>query len=311
MVHPQSDQLLKEGIIQPGYEVLKMKRKLPDGTVTLDSYLVQKKLAYGLTGKYIKRAYPNRDPVSNEPVIDLEFDTDGAEKFGEAHRRPRRRATWPSSWTAKFIPRPRIREPIRNGRCEISGGNMDINEAITIANMLENPLETPVKIDAMREVDPTLGKDSISSGINAAISGTLLVAAFMAIYYHRCGVIADFAMILNLVILLGVMCSIGTTLTLPGIAGIVLTVGMAVDANVLIYERLREEMALGKSMRGAVAAAYSRAFSTIFDSHTTTLISADHPHLHGHRPGQGIRRDADHRRGLELVHQPGHDPLDF
>src|SRR5208282_1396242 len=104
--------------------------------------------------------------------------------------------------------------------------------------------------------------------------GTLLVAAFMAFYYHRCGVIADVAMILNLVILLGVMCSIGTTLTLPGIAGIVLTIGMAVDANVLIYERLREEMASGKSMRGAVSAAYSRAFKVIFDSHTTTLISA-------------------------------------
>jgi SecD/SecF fusion protein len=126
----------------------------------------------------------------------------------------------------------------------------------------------------MRQVDPTLGRDSISSGVRAALFGTLLVAAFMGFYYHRCGLIADFAMVLNLVILLGVMCSIGTTLTLPGIAGVVLTVGMAVDANVLIYERLREEMALGKSMRGAVAAAYSRAFSTIFDSHTTTLISA-------------------------------------
>jgi len=110
--------------------------------------------------------------------------------------------------------------------------------------------------------------------VHAAIIGTLLVAIFMAVYYHRCGVIADVAMILNLLILLGVMCSIGTTLTLPGIAGVVLTVGMAVDANVLIYERLREEMAQGKSMRGAIAAAYSRAFSTIFDSHTTTLISA-------------------------------------
>ncbi len=96
----------------------------------------------------------------------------------------------------------------------------------------------------------------------------------MACYYHRCGVIADVAMVLNLVILLGVMCSIGTTLTLPGIAGIVLTVGMAVDANVLIYERLREEMGQGKSMRGSVSAAYSRAFKVIFDSHTTTLISA-------------------------------------
>ena len=140
--------------------------------------------------------------------------------------------------------------------------------------MLENPLETPVHIDSMNQVSPTLGSDAIHSGVWSAVIGTLAVVVFMALYYHRCGLIADFAMLLNLVITLGIMCSIGTTLSLPGIAGIVLTVGMAVDANVLIYERLREEMALGKSMKGAIAAAYSRAFATIFDSHTTTLISA-------------------------------------
>jgi SecD/SecF fusion protein len=276
MVNPQSDQLLKDPsgpIIEPGYEVLKVKHKNTDGSITLEAYLVQKKLANGLTGKFVKRAYPNRDPVSNEPVIDIEFDSVGAEKFGDLtteHVGDQMAIVL----DGQLYTAPRIREPIRNGRCEISGGNMDIDEAITIANVLENPLESSVSIDEMREVDPTLGADSIRSGINAAIWGTLLVAAFMAFYYHRCGMIADIAMILNLLILLGVMCSVGTTLTLPGIAGIVLTVGMAVDANVLIYERLREEMAHGKSMRGAVAAAYSRAFSTIFDSHTTTLISA-------------------------------------
>jgi SecD/SecF fusion protein len=273
LVHPQSSQLLKDGIIEPGFEVLKMKHKNPDGTTSLEAYLVQKKLANGLTGKYIKRAYTSRDPVSNDPVIEIEFTSVGGEKFGDltADHVGEQLAI---VLDGQLYNAPNIREPIRNGRCEISGGGMDIDEALTVANVLENPLETPVKIDEMREVDPTLGKDSISSGIKAAVYGTLLVAAFMAFYYHRCGVIADIAMILNLVILLGVMCSIGTTLTLPGIAGIVLTVGMAVDANVLIYERLREEMGHGKSMRGAVAAAYSRAFSTIFDSHTTTLISA-------------------------------------
>jgi SecD/SecF fusion protein len=273
MVHPQSDQLLKEGVVEPGYEVLKMKRKAPDGSVTLESFMVQKKLAYGLTGKFVKRAYPSRNPVSNEPVIELEFNSAGTEKFGNATS-DHVGEDLAIVLDGQLYTAPRIKEPIRSGRCEISGGNMDIDEAITIANVLENPLETPVKIDEMREVDPTLGRDSISSGIKAAVYGTLLVAVFMACYYHRCGVIADVAMILNLLILLGVMCSVGTTLTLPGIAGIVLTVGMAVDANVLIYERLREEMGQGKSMRGAVAAAYSRAFSTIFDSHTTTLISA-------------------------------------
>jgi SecD/SecF fusion protein len=271
MVDHDSDQLIKDGIIQPGYEVLKMKRKQRDGTYVLESYLVQKKLAAGLTGKYVKRAYPSRDPVNNEPVVELQFNSEGAEKFYDVTSQNvgERLAI---VLDGNLYTAPVIQGPIR-GNCQISG-SMDINEAITIANILENPLETPVKIDEMREVDPTLGKDSISSGIRAALYGTFFVALFMAVYYHRCGVIADIAMILNLVILLGVMCSVGTTLTLPGIAGIVLTVGMAVDANVLIYERLREELAQNKSMRGAVSAAYSRAFTVIFDSHTTTLISA-------------------------------------
>jgi SecD/SecF fusion protein len=271
MVDPNSDQLLREGMVPPADQMLTMKRKNRDGTFTIETNLVEKKLANGLTGKYITRAFANRDPVTGEPLIEFEFNSDGAEKFAdltENHINDRLAIVLDGQLYSAPVIQTRIA-----GRGQITG-MADIDEAITIANVLENPLETPVKIDEMREVDPTLGKDSISSGINAAVAGTLLVAAFMAFYYHRCGLIADIAMILNLLILLGVMCSIGTTLTLPGIAGIVLTVGMAVDANVLIYERLREEMGQGKSMRGAVSAAYSRAFKVIFDSHTTTLISA-------------------------------------
>jgi SecD/SecF fusion protein len=140
--------------------------------------------------------------------------------------------------------------------------------------VLENPLKTPLGIIASRVVDPTLGIDSIRSGVRAAIYGTLAVSAFMLVYYMIAGMVANVALLANIIILLGVMCSVGTTLTLPGIAGIVLTVGMAVDANVLIYERIREETAKGKSLRGAIAAGYSRAFGTIFDSHVTTLISS-------------------------------------
>jgi SecD/SecF fusion protein len=271
MVDPNSDQLLKEGMVPPSDQMLTMKRKNRDGSYTIETNLVEKKLANGLTGKYITRAFANRDPVTGEPLIEFEFNSDGAEKFAdvtENHINDRLAIVLDGQLYSAPVIQTRIA-----GRGQITG-MADIDEAITIANVLENPLETPVKIDEMREVDPTLGKDSIASGINAAVAGTLLVAAFMAFYYHRCGLIADIAMILNLLILLGVMCSIGTTLTLPGIAGIVLTVGMAVDANVLIYERLREEMGQGKSMRGAVSAAYSRAFKVIFDSHTTTLISA-------------------------------------
>src|SRR5205085_5430451 len=111
-------------------------------------------------------------------------------------------------------------------------------------------------------------------GIKASIYGTLAVSAFMLVYYLVAGLVANIALMANIIILLGVMCSIGTTLTLPGIAGVVLTVGMAVDANVLIYERIREELGKGKSLKGAVSAGYSRAFGTIFDSHVTTLISS-------------------------------------
>jgi SecD/SecF fusion protein len=274
LVSPQSDEYLSQQppLIPPGFEVLRMKTKGSDGSIVYRPYLVQRKAAYGLTGKSIKRAYPNRDSSGN-PEVDFEFDTDGGQRFAKLTTE-HEHELMAIVLDGEIYTAPYIREPIPSGRCSISGGSMDITEAITIANILENPLETPVNIDAMRQVDPTLGKDSIRSGVMSAVVGTLLVVLFMAVYYHRCGLIADFAMLLNLVISLGIMCSIGTTLSLPGIAGIVLTVGMAVDANVLIYERLREEMALGKSMRGAIAAAYSRAFNTIFDSHTTTLISA-------------------------------------
>jgi SecD/SecF fusion protein len=163
--------------------------------------------------------------------------------------------------------------PIPGGHGQITG-QFDIKEASTLANVLENPLEAPVKIMDERSVDPSLGRDAIRSGVTAAIVGTAAVAAFMAVYYLLAGIVANIALILNIIILLGVMCSVGTTLTLPGIAGVVLTAGMAVDANVLIFERIREELAKGKSLKGALAAGYSRAFGTIFDSHVTTLISS-------------------------------------
>jgi SecD/SecF fusion protein len=271
LVHKDSEALLKENIIEPGYEVLKLKVKNQDGTERLEPLLVEKRLANGLTGKFIKRAFPSREQYSNAPEIEFEFDAEGARRFSEftgSHIGDRLAIVL----DGELETAPVIQSQI-NGRGVITG-NFDIAEATSIANVLENPLETPVHIDEVRQVDPTLGKDSIRSGLRAAVLGTVFVALFMIAYYHRCGTLAVIAMLINLVILLGVMCSVGTTLTLPGIAGIVLTVGMAVDANVLIYERLREEMATGKSLRGAIAAAYDRAFGTIFDSHTTTLISA-------------------------------------
>jgi len=274
MVHKNSMELLQKGIVPPRHQLLRAKTKHAQGVDTYEPYIVENKPYLGLTGKHIKRAYVIRDHISNRPQINFEMQKDGVELFAKATRENIGRQL-AIVLDGELYSAPVIQGEIDSGRGQISlGNNPDIAEAFELANVLENPLETPVEIIDFREVDPTLGKDSISSGIRSAVIGTLLVGAFMAMYYMRAGVIANIAMLLNLVILLGVMCSISTTLTLPGIAGIVLTVGMAVDANVLIYERLREELGLGKSMRNALSAAYSRAFSTIFDSHITTLICA-------------------------------------
>ncbi len=159
------------------------------------------------------------------------------------------------------------------GHVQITGRFTD-KEAHELATALENPLQYPVSIQSESSVDPTLGKDTVRSGVYSAYIGTILVAVFMAVYYLFAGVVANVALVTNIIILLGVMCAIPATFTLPGIAGVVLTVGMAVDANVLIFERIREEQAKGKSLRGALVAGYDRAFGTIFDSHVTTLISS-------------------------------------
>ena len=272
MVHENSDKLIEQGLTEPGYEILKEKRRNPDGSYGLIAYLVQKKAAKGLTGKNIKRAMVVRDQVSNQPQIDFELDIRGAELFGQLTTENVGRLM-AIVLDGELYSAPRINSPILGGRGVITGA-FNLKEARELADVLENPLEAPVKIIEERGVDPSLGKDSIQSGVKAAIYGTIAVAGFMLVYYMWAGLIANAALVLNIIILLGVMCSVGTTLTLPGIAGIVLTIGMAVDANVLIFERIREELAAGKSMRGALSAGYDKAFGTIFDSNLTTLISS-------------------------------------
>ena len=269
MVSPTSDQDIKDGIIQPGYENLKRKERMRNGQERVEEVQVKKRAE--MNGSSIKSAIVMRGNMG-EPEISFTLDSQGAERFGEITRENlhQRMAI---VLDGVLYSAPVIQSPIETGSGQITG-QFDNKEAFELANVLENPLRAPLKIIQSREVDPTLGKDSIRSGINAAIYGTLAVSAFMLIYYLAAGMVANVALIANIIILLGVMCSIGTTLTLPGIAGIVLTVGMAVDANVLIYERIREETAKGKSLRGAIAAGYARAFTVIFDSHVTTLISS-------------------------------------
>jgi SecD/SecF fusion protein len=143
-----------------------------------------------------------------------------------------------------------------------------------LASVLENPLQTPVSIEEQRSVSPTLGMDSIRASVIAGLAGLLVTLVCVLLYYRFLGLIANLTLIINLVLLIGALTMFRFVLTLPGIAGIILTIGLSVDASVLIYERLREELALGKSFKVAVQAAYDKAFSSIFDANVTTLITA-------------------------------------
>ena len=268
LVHPQSKELLDQGMIEPGYEPMKLK-EVRDGRPVTETLLVKKRPE--LTGSSISRAMVGRGNLG-EPNIQFTLNSQGAERFAEVTRENvHKRLAIVLDGEVRSA--PVIQTPIEAGSGEITG-QFDYKEAQDLANVLENPLRAPLSLESSSEVSPTLGRDAIRGGINASLYGTLAVSAFMLLYYLTAGMVANVALILNIIILLGVMCSVGTTLTLPGIAGIVLTAGMAVDANVLIYERIREELAKGKSLRGAIAAGYSRAFGTIFDSHVTTLISS-------------------------------------
>ena len=169
---------------------------------------------------------------------------------------------------------PNIRERIPSGSASITG-SFDAQNARDLAIVLRaGALPAPVRIIEERSVGPSLGSDSIQEGITAGLIGTGMVIVFMAIYYQLSGLIAIVAMVLNIFYLVAAMAGLGATLTLPGIAGIVLTIGMSVDANVLIFERIREELRNQKSVRQSVQLGYDRAFRTILDAHVTTIISA-------------------------------------
>jgi len=274
LVHPESDELVMRNERAPGYEFLPHPHEAVVGgrRVNVPGYLVQKKPAYGMTGKYVKNAFPTRDPYTGGLQIAFNLTSEGAKIFGKLTEANVGRQL-AIVLDGVLYSAPVIRTAILGGSGVIEG-NFDLAEAQELANVLQNPLEAPVKIIESREVDPSLGKDTIQSGIRAAIIGATAVVLFMLVYYLLAGLIADVALLLNVLIILGVMCYIRATFTLPGIAGIVLTIGMAVDANVLIFERIREELAAGKSLRGAIAAGYSKAFWTILDTNLTTLIAS-------------------------------------
>jgi SecD/SecF fusion protein len=272
MVKDDSDEIIANHLpIPPGYVLLKHISQDAKGQSSVEQAVVKRTPENGLAGDIIESARVDYGNLG-QPQIEFRLTPDGTKRFGEVTRNNigHRLAI---ILDGELRTAPNIQSAIETGSGEITG-HYTIEEAQSVANVLQNPLKAPLSIVYSTDVDPTLGKDSIQSGIKASIYAVIFVSLFMLAYYWIAGLCANVALITNIIIVFGVMCSIGSTLTLPGIAGMVLTVGMAVDANVLIYERLREELAKGKSLRGAIDAGYARAFGTIFDSHVTTLISS-------------------------------------
>ncbi len=234
-------------------------------------YLVKKRTL--LTGEYLTDARVQIDSQFNESYISINFDKKGARIFeritGENVKK--RLAIVLDN---KVYSAPVIQEKITGGEARITG-NFTTEEARDLAIVLRaGALPAPVEIIEERTVGPSLGADSIRKGLISMYVGGMLVVLFMVVYYKVSGLIANIALILNIVLIAGGLAAFQATLTLPGIAGIILTIGMAVDANVLIFERIREEMSLGKTQRAAVNAGYSRATLTILDANVTTLIAA-------------------------------------
>ena len=273
MVHPDSEGQLSRGVVPPGY--VRMYEMVPSGTPgqrVPQPILVKRASERGLSGKHVEGAGVGHDPATGSPYVSFSLRPEGAQLFGEITQAAigERLAI---ILDGEVVSAPRINGAILGGNGQITGSFTD-KEAFELATSLENPLAAPLEVKEERGVDPSLGADAIASGKMATLLGVGGVAAFMIVYYLTAGLVANVALFLNILIMLGVMCSLDVTFTLPGIAGIVLTIGMAVDANVLIYERMREELAAGKSVRGAVSSGYDKAFGTIFDSNLTTLISS-------------------------------------
>ncbi len=244
-----------------------------------EAILLEKKAS--LTGDAISNASVRFDQSQfNEPVVSLQFNPAGAKTFAEltSNNIGKRLAI---VLDGKVQSAPRIKEAIPQGEAVITG-RFDIKQAQDLALILRvGALPAPMYIEEERTVGPLLGQDSINKGVKASLVGGILVFAFMLIYYLFAGIIANIALCLNLLMILGglgllpqLFPGVSATLTLPGIAGMVLSLGMAVDANVLINERIREELSMGRALRTAITNGYQRAFSAIFDSNFTTLIAA-------------------------------------
>jgi SecD/SecF fusion protein len=276
LVYPDNGDRLKaidagKEVIPPEYRIEVYKPATEGNEKPREERLLVKKKA-DLGGNRVSESHAY---FGNEGwAVQLKFDSEGAKQFGriteqyKGHR-------FAIVLDGVIQSAPVIRDAIYGGDAVITGRFTE-KEARGLASVLENPLQIPVSIEEERSVSPTLGMDSIRASILAGLMGLAITLVCVLIYYKLAGLVACLALLVNIVLLVGAFQLIpgGVTLTLPGIAGIILTIGLAVDASVLIYERLREEMALGKSLKIAVQTAYQKAFSSIFDANVTTLITA-------------------------------------
>jgi preprotein translocase subunit SecD len=234
-------------------------------------WLIEKRVL--VSGADLTDAQPGFDQRTNEPIVSFRFNSSGARKFAEATQANVGKP-FAIVLDNKVISAPVIREPILGGSGQISG-NFTLQQANDLAILLRaGTLPAPLTIVEERTVGPGLGQDSINAGEHAAYAGAALVIVFMFATYGLFGLFANIAVAVNIAMIFGVLSLLSATLTLPGIAGIVLTVGIAVDSNVLIYERIREEVRSGRSAINAIDAGFSRALATILDSNITTFIAA-------------------------------------
>jgi len=240
-------------------------------------YAIRKQVADApVSGDRVVAAAAEPDPITQETGVTLRMDKNGAKAWAEMTTRAAQdnKRQVAILLDDEVVSAPSVNEPITGGNTQITG-NFSIQEAQDLANILEIgklPAETKIISEAL--VGPSLGKENISKSVNSLVFGFLTVMAFMMLYFSSAGIMSVISLFLNVFFIFGTLASFGTVLTLPGIAGIVLTIGMAVDANVIIYERIKEELAEGKSLLTAISEGFRQSYSAIIDSNVTTLLSA-------------------------------------
>lgn len=274
LVHPFAAPPME---MPPGYETMTLEMESRTGETFVEELYVKR--IPEMTGEAVSDSYPIMDEFGRFKII-LRFTDAGNKQFADVTRtianenqRTGRTGRLAIVLDGKLYSAPTVREEINGGSAEISG-SFSQREAIDLANVLNNPLDVPLSIKEQYEVGASMADDAIVSGRNAFIAGTALTIGFILFFYTVGGVVAAIGMGINVLIVLAVMANIGATLTMPGIAGIVLTLAMSVDSNILIFERMREEIKLGKSLATALEAGFDKAWSAILDGNLTTLITA-------------------------------------